>query len=167
MELTKKERIFLINQYKTLSLLDHDNHDSYEEYIEILEHGYEILYHSLHDWVLDDMPENEGRLVMKILDLYRAIEKTKRESNNQELEEHRNSFFKGFDGNNESEYLSFARFIIQKQNRFREQEEYFDRNDNMNSHVPMIPTYARMLEQSEDIDIWNMSAQEALSILNA
>jgi len=48
--------------------------------------------------------------------------------------------FKGFDGNNETEYLSTATFIINELDRFVE-----FKNQDLNSHMPSVPIYERML----------------------
>ena len=53
----------------------------------------------------------------------------------------KNPKFAGFDGNNESEHMGVARFLIEKMRRF---ERFKDRN--LNSHMPSIETYRRMLE---------------------
>ena len=42
MQLEKKDRLILINQYTILQLLDPDNKDSYEENIEVLRDGYQL-----------------------------------------------------------------------------------------------------------------------------
>lgn len=168
MKLDKKERLILINQYKILSLLDADSSGYYQELIKILENGYEIFYSTFDQWIDDDMPVDKGKFVLEILDLYRSIEDIKRKSKDKSLMIHNYSFFQGFDGNNESEYMAFARFLIDVQGKFVEQKEYLIRNDNLNSHMPMVEKYERMLAKSKDIhNIWNMTVQDALNILNA
>lgn len=52
----------------------------------------------------------------------------------------RNPVFRGFDGNNETELLVAADFIINKLQRF----EQF-RGRDLNSHAPSVGTYSRML----------------------
>lgn len=168
MKLDKKERLILINQYKILSLLDADSSGYYQELIKILENGYEIFYSTFDQWIDDDMPVDKGKFVLEILDLYRSIEDIKRKSKDKSLMIHNYSFFQGFDGNNESEYMAFARFLIDVQGKFVEQKEYLIRNDSLNSHMPMVEKYERMLAKSKDIhNIWNMTVQDALNILNA
>ena len=168
MEISKKDRVFLINQYRILAALNKDGTDHYNELIGILENGYEIFYSSIDEWVSDDMPSDEGKFVLDVLDFYRAIEDLKRSSKNQELHDHLHSYFAGFDGNNETQYMSFARFLIEKQGKFSEQEQYLRKNDNLNSHMPMIGKYKKMLEKAKSIEsIWNMSVEDALEILNA
>ena len=50
--------------------------------------------------------------------------------------------FPGFDGNNESEYMSIARFMIDDLDRF----QIFKGRDSMNSHMPTLGGYRRMLD---------------------
>jgi uncharacterized protein YfbU (UPF0304 family) len=52
--------------------------------------------------------------------------------------------FPGFDGNNETEHLSIAKFMIDKLNRF---PMFKDRG--LNSHFPMLEIYRNMLEGFE------------------
>jgi uncharacterized protein YfbU (UPF0304 family) len=168
MKISKKDRIILINQYRVLSLLNKDEADHYNELIEILENGYEIFYSMIDEWLCNDMPTEEGQFVLNILDLYRAIEDLKRSSQNEKLHGHVYSHFAGFDGNNETKYMGFARFLINKQEKFSEQKQYFRKNDNLNSHLPMIDKYKRMLEEANSItSIWQMTVENALKILDA
>lgn len=167
MKLSKKDRIILANQYKILSKLDVDSSEKYEELVEILENGYEIFYNQIGGWISNDHPEEDGRFVLDILDLYRAIDDLKRKTKDDRILNHIYSIFRGFDGNNEAEELSFCRFLVIKQGKFQEQKKYLLENDYFNSHVPMMDKYRAMLEKSKGIDIWNMSIDEALGILDA
>ncbi len=145
MEFTRKERLSLINQYKILSKLYPDDSEHYEELREILEDGYEVFYSQVDEWISQDMPKDEGKFVLEILDLYRSIEDYKRISKDEAISEHHYSYFMGFDGNNEGQYMQFARFLINKQDKFSEQKDYLRKNDNLNSHMPMVNTYKKML----------------------
>lgn len=167
MELSKKDRLLLINQYRILAALNESDASHYNELIQILERGYTIFYSMIDEWVSDDMPEDEGKFVLDVLDLYRAIEDVKRSTKDETLEKHHYSHFVGFDGNHETQYMGFSRFLLQEQGKFSEQEKYLRINDNMNSHMPMIEKYKNMLQKSKEIDIWNMNVSEALSILDA
>jgi hypothetical protein len=51
----------------------------------------------------------------------------------------KNPKFDGFDGNNESEYMSIARFLVEKMGRF----ESF-KGGNLNSHLPVVTRYRAM-----------------------
>ncbi|MDE4038529.1 YfbU family protein [Acinetobacter pittii] len=167
MKLDKKDRLLLINQYKILAKLEESDSSYYKELIQVLENGYEIFYSLLDQWIDSEMPEDESRFVLNILDLYRAIEDLKRKSKDQRLLDHLYGTFMGFDGNNESEYLGFARFLIEIQGKYQEQKTYFYQNDHLNSHCPMINKYRKMLELSGQENIWQMDVETALKILDA
>ena len=168
MEISKRDRLILINQYKILAGFNKDEADYYQELINILENGYSIFYSQLDESVLDDMPPEAGRFVLNILDLYRAIEEVKRSSQNEKLIGHSYSYFNGFDGNNESEYMGFCRFLIEVQGKFQEQKQYLSKNDHLNSHMPMIEKYERMLKISKEFpDKWRMSVEDAIKVLDA
>lgn len=105
-------------------------------------------------WKLSGIPfkNTETPPVVKktldILDMWRVIEYSYSELTDEEkkqLEEKveffgKNPTFKGFDGNNETEYLAATDFIINKLDRFEE----FKLRD-LNSHMPSLATYERML----------------------
>ncbi|WP_454669202.1 YfbU family protein [Achromobacter kerstersii] len=164
----KKERLVLVNQYKILAALDKDNARHYLELVDILENGYSIFYSVIADSVYDGMSEEDGKFVLNILDIYRAIEDLKRSGKADLISSHAFGVFPGFDGNNEAEYMNFCRFLVYKQGKYEEQKSYIKKNDNFNSHAPMVEKYRRMLEISASVgDIWNLSTQDALQILNA
>ncbi|WP_353171998.1 YfbU family protein [Acinetobacter rudis] len=169
MKLDKKDRLILINQYKILAKLDANDATYYKELIQILENGYEIFYSLLDQWIDEEMPTEKSRFVLDILDLYRALEDLKRKTKDARLLKHFHGNFKGFDGNNESDYLGFTRFLIEIQGKFQEQKQYYYENDHLNSHCPMIHKYERMLAKvkEDEISIWQMSTEQALSILDA
>ncbi len=171
MKLDKRDRLLLINQYRILASLDKNEESHYMELIEILERGYSIFYSMVDEWVSEDMPEKEGRFVIEVLDLYRAIEDVKRSTKEIKIQEHRYGIFPGFDGNNESEHLGFCRFLIEKQGKFQEQKQYLHKNDGMNSHMPMIEKYQRMLEAKKALgarDSWKiLTVEQVLIILDA
>lgn len=169
MKLEKKDRLILINQYKILAKLETNDAHYYKELVEILENGYEIFYSLLDQWIDEEMPRNKSRFVLDILDLYRAIEDLKRKTKDERLLTHSYGNFRGFDGNNESEYLGFTRFLIEIQGKFQEQKQYYYENDHLNSHCPMTQKYERMLAKVQEtgVGIWQMSVEQALIILDA
>jgi len=69
--------------------------------------------------------------------------------------------FRGFDGNNESEYMSIASFLINDLDRFGE-----FKGRSMNSHMPSIETYRRMLSTFEPMRRNLMSGRLPLSNLS-
>lgn len=71
--------------------------------------------------------------------------------------------FRGFDGNNESEYLNIASFFVNHMDRFPE----FKGRD-FNSHVPSMEGYRRMLKVWKG-RAWSMgmSVEQMTELLNA
>lgn len=151
MKLSKKDRLILVHQYEILKRLDDkDNFSFYEEKIEILSNGYEIFYSELDAQIYDDMPKGEGVFVLEVLTIYDYLEVYKEQHpEDKEVGEHLWSSFKGFDGNNEGEYLGFAQFLIEKQGKF-------DKLASLNSHMPVIDKYRKMVRK------WNESHQSVV-----
>jgi uncharacterized protein YfbU (UPF0304 family) len=169
MELSKKDRIILINQYHILSLLDPENSSDYEETIEILQRGYTIFYSKVDEWVSEDMSVDDGHFVIQILNIYRQIEGYKlKNPDDKEVSEHPYSVFSGFDGNEESRFFGFTRFLIEKQDKFVEQKPYWQKTDGLNSHMPMKDKYERMIAKWEETGSgYNFDRDRILEILNA
>lgn len=90
--------------------------------------------------------------VVDILDMWSFIERGYQELSDEEkaqLEIDAAPFgkepkFRGFDGNNEAEYMSVASFLINDLDRFQE-----FKGRSMNSHMPSMETYGRMLHAFE------------------
>jgi uncharacterized protein YfbU (UPF0304 family) len=75
--------------------------------------------------------------------------------------------FRGFDGNNETEHLGIARFLINELNRF---SHFKDRD--LNSHMPSIDGYRRMLRVFEPMKPNlgggnDLTAGQIIDVLNA
>lgn len=146
MELSKKDRVILINQYRILSHLDSENSRNYEEIIEVLQNGYTIFYSMVDEWVSDEMSIDEGHFVIEILNIYRQIEGYKKKNpDDKEISEHLYSVFAGFDGNEEGKFFGFVRFLIEKKGDWGEQKPYWRETDGLNSHAPMVDKYKRMI----------------------
>ncbi|MEX3961648.1 YfbU family protein [Paraburkholderia sp. EG286B] len=72
--------------------------------------------------------------------------------------------FEGFDGNNETEYMSIARFLVEKLDRFTN-----FKGRAFNSHMPSIGRHRQMLEIFDgiraDLGPADLSADQLISIL--
>lgn len=168
MELSKKDRIVLINQYRILSYLDSNEAEHYKELIDILENGYQIFYSLIDQWVSEDMPEEKGKFVLDVLSMYRAIEDFKRKNKSELVSGEYFSFFRGFDGNEETEHMSFTRFLIEIQGKFSEQKPYLKDNDNLNSHMPTIEKYKSMLAEWNSLGkAYQLTEEQVMIILQA
>lgn len=161
------ERLILINQFKILSKLESESSNYYNELIQILENGYVIFYGQINQWISTEMSVEHSRFVLDILDVYRRLEDLKRRTSDKNLLQHPYSIFRGFDGNEESEYMAFTRFLIEEQGKFNEQKKYLLENDHLNSHMPMIDKYRRMIQKANDVENWMLSIEDGIRILDA
>jgi uncharacterized protein len=139
-----------------------------------------------HYWALGwEMPgifhghsdkQSRVRFVVDVLDMwsfmeeaFEAMKKDERTRLAKEAEPFgKNIKFPGFDGNNESEHLSIARFLIEDLERFSRFRE--GRRD-LNSRFPTLESYGRMLKIFEPIRKnligRRLSVDELATILNS
>ncbi len=138
--LTKVERLNFANQFAILKALHKD--DKYEAahygYLEeIFQRGYEYLYYECFDKLWDSLSMEVAEETIEILSMHRALLWSLGEKPApSDLERVK---FDGFDGNNEAEYLAFARFYTSDGSRFSELRI-------VNSHYPALPRYRAMLK---------------------
>jgi uncharacterized protein YfbU (UPF0304 family) len=147
MKLTNTERLILINQFEIRKSLAKGKEDiaSFDEKIGVLKEGHEILYRDLFAELNEDVPEDQGRFVLDVLDMYRAIETYKRENaSDADVSKIPASSFRGFDGNDETAYYTLTRVLIKTQRKYTEQLQYEKKTDGFNSHMPLVPTYKKM-----------------------
>lgn len=138
-----------------------------------------------HYWALDwEMPgifhghsdkESCVSFVVDVLDMWQFIEEAVEELDTKDLARldkeaapfGKHVVFPGFDGNNEGEYLSIARFLINDMNRF---SRFGKDHRDINSHCPVVASYASMLEVFEPIRKTligrRLSADDLIAILN-
>jgi uncharacterized protein len=145
MELTKVERLNYINQFLILEKLYPDSADTYKQNRIALEEGYSLHYEWIFQGICDDFPKSECQFVLDVLDLHRAIIYSNASLSDQEKLPIEKIRFRGFDGNNEGEYLGYARYFIVTLERYDEIRNQFTYPD-LNSHMPSIHRYKKMLE---------------------
>jgi uncharacterized protein len=148
MKLTRTERWILSNQLNILGILDPDHKNDFEVPKKIIEEGYEYLYSSCIQYISPDdeiVTEAESMLVLDILSMFRAITQSLERMEDKTGIDVDQLKFGGFDGNEEGNYYSFAKFFC---------TEYYDQRfpeigtgyDNFNSHFPILDVYKRMLQ---------------------
>lgn len=168
MKLSKVERWILANQYKLLEHIDPDNAEHHQTMQQVLEQGYELEY----DWKTqhiydgeDVMTEKKSRYVINVMAMYDALQQSYRRLANKEGIEERELAFPGFDGNEEGEYLGYAKFLREREGKFTRLK---DDSDYLNSHFPTLDTYNRMQEMWDRTgDKHALSHDEICAILNA
>lgn len=151
MELTEKERLILYNQYEILKKLNPDDKDSYEIDQEILINGFKFNYSDLVSGFMKEIGEDVSEFVINVLQMYRVLnnsyDKLKKEDKGK-INLYDISF-KGFDGNEETDYYTYAKFYINKLERYGElkESEHFE----MNSHRNMINNYKNMVRRWKEV----------------
>ncbi len=139
-KLTDTERLILANQYEILSALRDD--EDYARMAETLRDGHEWLYSQYFDSLSPNLPSDKAEHVLTILGIYSDLRDSYNEISDKSGIEERLVKFPGFDGNNESDLLSFAR-ALRKHDRFTETLG----KDANNSHMPTTEMYRRMIER--------------------
>ncbi len=136
--LDMRDRMILVNQYRILEKVDPKNASSYKRAITILEQGFEFDYDSI-DGSIDrnTVSVAKCREVYEILEMYRRLHDSCEQLEDKSGIEERKVKFPGFDGNNESEYLAYGHFL-NGQGKYEE-------SPMLNSHMPSIDMYRRML----------------------
>lgn len=141
--LSKVERLNFANQFAILKALHKDNKyeaEHYEYLEEIFRRGYEWLYHECFDNLWNALPSEVAELTLDILDMHRALLWSLGEKPDPaDIERVK---FRGFDGNNESQHLSFAKFFTADGSRYSETRV-------VNSHMPTLDRYKKMLSEWE------------------
>lgn len=134
---TKLERYMITNQLRILEALYPDEADHFAVQRAIFEQGYEMLYGWQLDHIYDGqdvMTREECSEVWDTMDMFVSLERAGSQMK-----------FQGYDGNNESKFMAFAAFTVERLERFThlpmEQPGYW------NSHSPVREMYQRMLER--------------------
>lgn len=141
--LSKTERLQLVNQYRILQAVHGDDDylsKRYKRLEEIFERGYIDMYHEAFNDLWDELLPEVSEEVLNILDMHRAILWSLGQNPNpKDLERVK---FLGFDGNNESKQLGFAKFFAQDGDKYKELQIF-------NSHHPTLQRYRKMLAEWE------------------
>ncbi|MCA3723246.1 MAG: YfbU family protein [Phenylobacterium sp.] len=169
LKLTKLDRIFLINQLRILEFIRPDEASQLSVQREALERGYELLYDFDFDYIADGdskMSADECREVWDTMDMFDAIGRSM--SEDIDVSNISMTKFLGYDGNNESKFMSFAQFTVERLKRF----EYvpMQRQGYWNSHGPVRETYRRMLEKWKEVpnsERFTMSSEQVIRVLTA
>jgi hypothetical protein len=156
MELSKKERLFLYNQYEILKLLNANNDSEVERYgidQEILLNGYKKEYDNFVEWFLDDVDDAISKFVWDVLQLHRCLYFSYDQLSQPEKDKipFSDIQFRGFDGNEEGAHYSYSKFIIEKLGRYEEIRE--NGKYSPNSHARTLHRYSKMLEKWSSLGV--------------
>jgi uncharacterized protein YfbU (UPF0304 family) len=144
MELSKKDRLILINQYKILSILNPDESERYANYIRTLELGFELNYDIMAAWLTDGMSEEECAEVVDILEMYRCLNHSFSKLRDKSGINRRRLEFPGFDAEEEEKQLGYMEYLLYSMNKFKEFRKR-GRNPDHDSRQPMLDRYRAML----------------------
>lgn len=167
MKLDKKDRLILYNQFLILEKLYPENAAHYAENRQAVEDGFELHYKWMTDFLTDGLTEEQCEFVLDTLSMHRALHQTVQNLGLTDEMKTRVQF-KGFDGNAESEYLSYTQFIVLTLGKFAELKPPLQPYVSFNSHMPSVDMYNRMLnEWRKSQDKWDLTADEVNRILDA
>ena len=150
MELDKKERLLFSYLLRILEKLEPEEAEYHARNRKAIEHGYKLHYNWITENLYDEMPEEECKFVLDVLDMYRSLNYSY-ESNNLSDEDLKERIrFRGFDGNNETRFMGYAHYFMHDLDRYN---ELHDRSDypNYNTHHPTLKKYTRMIEKWRSI----------------
>lgn len=168
MKLSRVERLILANQYRILEALYPDEAESYANRREAIENGYEMHYRWQAEHIYDGddvMTEEESREVLDILDMFAALKRSQSLVADDASVESWHLTFSGFDGNNETKQMAYARYFCGLNGgRYTE----LDRGDNFNSHMPSLERYRRQLrEWRKSADPHSLTKEDVIRIAAA
>jgi hypothetical protein len=142
--LSQMERLLLSNQYKVLEALYPEEASDYAHAREIVERGYALEYPQLLRSVDHEVPSETSEHVLEVLNMYRALAFSNEGLPKAEQLPASAVGVIGFDGNNESDELSYARYFTRGGEKFSELTDEGKR-EIPNCHHPTRDMYVRML----------------------
>ncbi len=166
MKLTRVERWMLSNQFRILAALYPKERDWYDEKREAIESGYELHYNPEHIFSDEEVTtEEECREVIDILAMFDGLRLSYKKLADKSGVEKSGIRFGGFDGNNETKQMGYARYFCSLgEGRFKEVVKGVD----FNSHAPTLWHYRPMLREFKAIGkAMDLTKDEILRVVNA
>jgi len=163
-KITRVERKILASQYTILEKLEPQRAQEHAESREILEHGFEANYEDVLQNIYDDpetMSAQECGYVGDVLQMYDMMQTAFKNGQTANVDSKRLKF-PGFDGNNETKFMAYARHM-RKYGKW----SFLDlASQDFNSHAPTKSRYTKMLaEWNASTDKYNLSAADIVRIL--
>lgn len=156
---SKTERLILLNQYTILQELQPTQ--QWEISAQIIQEGLTAEYGRLTDHLYEPLAEEDCRYVGQVLAVYDALQ---RPYADEHAEIPKELTFPGFDGNNESSYLGYARFMMDKLDRW----SFLKIVGGLNSHHPTTAKYTKMIRAWEKLgEPHILSGADAEAVLKA
>lgn len=170
MNLSKLQRLFLYNQYLILEKLFPEEKEKYSNFRKALMYEFSLEYENMIEFFDEEMTEEKCIEVHDILDMYRALYNSYDRLPDKSLIDKDKIHFDGFDGNNESEQLSYALFLIYDLGKYEKLRDVKNKYDSLNSHSWRLNKYRTMLSVWKSIpseDRYELNAQQIQEILEA
>lgn len=142
MELSPLERWMVSNQLRILEQLYPGDAENFAVQREALEEGYELAYSINLPIDSDTMSVEDCSEVWDTLDMFLAIDSSIRILDTDPFENHSLRKFCGYDGNEETKFMAFTSYTVERLKRWTHLP--LRGPDNFNSHCPMRPTYKGM-----------------------
>jgi uncharacterized protein YfbU (UPF0304 family) len=171
-KLSRLDRLVLSNQLRILEALYPDEANDIAIRREALERGYEMLYEWDMDYIYggdDVMTSEESSEVWNTLDMFDSIN---RAANNLGMTDVLTKIpfatFRGYDGNNETKFMAFAAYTVERLKRFEHVK--LPKIGYFNSHAPVRGIYQRMLKEWRKVTTerrFELTKNELKSILDA
>lgn len=143
------KRMTLANQYRILGFLDVESRDYWNRAAEMAVEGWPV--ENLPDadiiksYLRDALTREEQRFVLDAFNVFELLQDGEK-LGMKPKRAHAWLDFPGFDGNNETKLMSYARHIVEHEQRF---ENVRRSMDSFNSHMPTIELYQRMISAWE------------------
>jgi uncharacterized protein len=158
-ELTKFQRLVLVNQFLILEKLYPERANDYEITREALQAGYPTWYDDDFSYLIfDGLTEKQCKDADDILCMFWDMSNTYDSLEDKSGIDEKRVRFWGFDGNNETEYMGYADYVINKKSRYSGLIA-------QNSHRPTLGTYRRMLmEWQKSENKYNLTKDDLIRI---
>lgn len=155
-KLTPLDRLMLSNQYRILEKLYPEEAEYFAIEREALEGGFELIYMEYLEKWESVLTEEECREVYDTLQLFSILEMWAGKLGETDwLKKQPNGTFSGYDGNNETKFMIFVRYIIERREQFKDllPTGYY------NSHSPMRHEYQSMVARWREISSRNYGVE--------
>lgn len=163
MSLSKTERLILANQYRILALLEPDQKEDHEAVRDALQSGYVSAYEQLFDHIYDDFTREQCSFVVDVLSVFDALQNSYAGLKDKSGIDENRLAFPGFSGNEETIHMAYCRYVMESEGRFDYLKKF---GKDCNSHMPMIPTYRRMVAKHAELgERQQLTKSEIQSIL--
>lgn len=140
MELSLEQKLILANQYEILKRVDPAQEQHYGLLLTCLYEGYYQDFENLIPHFDQPLKEEVRKEVRDILEMFRALYPPQYHA----AKITPPAIFAGFDGNEESAHYSYARFLLEERDLWRE-----SKTGDYNTHSNVLADYRKMLEEWE------------------